>query len=171
MKTPIKTFKEIWESRNPQHEINSNTGEDMFWKTAELVAKEYRNQSHPALTEDQIRELQNVIYKILSDLSVVNRGDDDYGGTEIEGIEKAIGKIMLVIYSLLSQEGKEERIGLTFFELHTILMDFALSYHKSTQKDIANDANEFLEDALRLLQQPKDATGRIGIGDSCISID
>jgi hypothetical protein len=37
----LKLFKEIWYSRNPAHEINYDTGVDMFWATAELVAREY----------------------------------------------------------------------------------------------------------------------------------
>lgn len=36
-----EVFKTFWHKRNPVHEINSNTGEDMFWGTAELVAREY----------------------------------------------------------------------------------------------------------------------------------
>lgn len=41
----MKSFKEIWESRNPVHESNLDTGEDMFWGTAQKVAEEFCNQS------------------------------------------------------------------------------------------------------------------------------
>ena len=41
MSEDIKLFKEMWLNRNPAHETNYDTGEDMFWATAELVAREY----------------------------------------------------------------------------------------------------------------------------------
>ena len=47
IKSPIRTFKEIWESRNPQHEENADTGKDMFWETAELVSKDFHSQLQP----------------------------------------------------------------------------------------------------------------------------
>lgn len=34
-------FKRLWYSRNPVHELNADSGEDMFWGTAEMVAREY----------------------------------------------------------------------------------------------------------------------------------
>lgn len=34
-------FKELWYKRNPVHETNADSGEDMFWQTAILVAKEF----------------------------------------------------------------------------------------------------------------------------------
>jgi hypothetical protein len=40
----MKTAKEIWYSRNPQHEINSDTGEDMFMGTAMICMEEYAKQ-------------------------------------------------------------------------------------------------------------------------------
>lgn len=36
-----KKFKEIWYLRNPEHEKNADTGKDMFWITAAMVATEY----------------------------------------------------------------------------------------------------------------------------------
>src|SRR6478609_5963577 len=41
MNSDIKRFKNLWYARNPVHENNADTGEDMFWATAELVAREY----------------------------------------------------------------------------------------------------------------------------------
>lgn len=40
-KKDIELFKEMWYKRYPAHENNADTGEDMFWGTAELVAREY----------------------------------------------------------------------------------------------------------------------------------
>ena len=41
----IELFRKIWESRNPSRgDFNADTGEDMFWRTAELVAREYVEQ-------------------------------------------------------------------------------------------------------------------------------
>ncbi len=39
----IDKFKELWNKRNPCHEINQTSGKDMFWDTAEIVAIEYCN--------------------------------------------------------------------------------------------------------------------------------
>lgn len=41
MEKNIELFKEKWYARNPAHETNYDTGLDMFWGTAELVAREY----------------------------------------------------------------------------------------------------------------------------------
>ncbi|KKK78219.1 hypothetical protein LCGC14_2845760 [marine sediment metagenome] len=43
MKTDLKKFKKNWFLRNPVHDNNADTGEDMFWGTAELLAREYTN--------------------------------------------------------------------------------------------------------------------------------
>lgn len=32
---------ELWYKRNPCHEFNTNSGEDMFWKTAFMVFEDY----------------------------------------------------------------------------------------------------------------------------------
>lgn len=37
----LELFKRLWYNRNPVHENNADSGEDMFWGTAELVAREY----------------------------------------------------------------------------------------------------------------------------------
>ena len=34
-------LKKIWSERNPQHEANSDTGEDMFFDTVMMVIKDY----------------------------------------------------------------------------------------------------------------------------------
>lgn len=31
----------LWYKRNPRHDINSNSGEDLFWKTAFMVFEDY----------------------------------------------------------------------------------------------------------------------------------
>ncbi|WP_286846510.1 hypothetical protein [Proteiniphilum sp. UBA5463] len=36
-----KVLMHLWYSRNPSHEINTNTEEDMFWKTVFMVMKDY----------------------------------------------------------------------------------------------------------------------------------
>ena len=36
-----KLLKELWYKRNPCHELNSSSGEDMFWKTAFMVFEDY----------------------------------------------------------------------------------------------------------------------------------
>ena len=41
----IRRFKELWISRNPFHEINADTKEDMFWATAMTVAEEFCSEN------------------------------------------------------------------------------------------------------------------------------
>ena len=36
-----KLLIELWYKRNPCHELNSNSGEDMFWRTAFMVFEDY----------------------------------------------------------------------------------------------------------------------------------
>lgn len=36
-----KLLIDLWYKRNPSHEINSSSGEDMFWKTAFMVFEDY----------------------------------------------------------------------------------------------------------------------------------
>lgn len=51
-------FIKKWYSRNPAHENNLDTGEDMFWDTAFMVVKEYINEITP--TEKELHhELTN----------------------------------------------------------------------------------------------------------------
>lgn len=42
----IEKFKELWYSRNPTHDENMATGEDMFWETALMVCEEYAKQAY-----------------------------------------------------------------------------------------------------------------------------
>ncbi len=37
MKIPIELLKRKWYERNPQHGINTNSREDMFWETVAMV--------------------------------------------------------------------------------------------------------------------------------------
>lgn len=57
----MKTAREVWDSRNPVHEINLNTGVDMFYQTMELCMEEYRKQGR-YYTEDEIRVIQEQAY-------------------------------------------------------------------------------------------------------------
>lgn len=42
-----KLLIDLWYKRNPCHELNSDSGEDMFWKTAFMVFEDYvREISH-----------------------------------------------------------------------------------------------------------------------------
>ena len=36
-----KLLIDLWHKRNPCHELNLNSGEDMFWKTAFMVFDDY----------------------------------------------------------------------------------------------------------------------------------
>ena len=36
-----KLLIELWYKRNPCHELNTNSGKDMFWKTAFMVFEDY----------------------------------------------------------------------------------------------------------------------------------
>lgn len=36
-----KLLIDLWYKRNPCHELNSDSGEDMFWKTAFMVFEDY----------------------------------------------------------------------------------------------------------------------------------
>lgn len=36
-----KLLIDLWYKRNPCHELNSNSGEDIFWKTAFMVFEDY----------------------------------------------------------------------------------------------------------------------------------
>jgi hypothetical protein len=37
----VKRLKQIWIERNPTHEVNSDSGEDMFWPTILMVFDDY----------------------------------------------------------------------------------------------------------------------------------
>ena len=37
----VELLKRLWVERNPQHEANSDTGEDMFWRTVFMVMADY----------------------------------------------------------------------------------------------------------------------------------
>lgn len=54
MDKELERFKKLWYARNPAHEINADSGEDMFWKTAMMVAQEFN--SSPSLREQPLRE-------------------------------------------------------------------------------------------------------------------
>jgi len=40
----VEKLKELWYARNPAHEVETGTGEDMFWKTVLMIIKEYNNR-------------------------------------------------------------------------------------------------------------------------------
>lgn len=37
----VDLIEKIWLSRNPQHELNSDTGKDMFFDTVKMVVDDY----------------------------------------------------------------------------------------------------------------------------------
>ena len=41
----IEEFKVAWYKRNPVHEYNADTGENMFWGTAMMVMEDFFNQN------------------------------------------------------------------------------------------------------------------------------
>ena len=45
----IEEFKDAWYKRNPVHEYNADTGEDMFWGTAMMVMEDFFNQNDQSL--------------------------------------------------------------------------------------------------------------------------
>lgn len=55
-KAAIHRARIIWESRNPQHEINSDTGEDMFWKTMTMCMEEYASKAD----EEKDKEIERL---------------------------------------------------------------------------------------------------------------
>lgn len=57
----FKSAEEIWYSRNPQHETNLDTGEDMFFRTAMMCMEEYAKQFKGEGEEDKINNLKNKI--------------------------------------------------------------------------------------------------------------
>lgn len=58
----MKTPREIWERRNPQHECDDD-GTDRFWKTLDMCFKEYASQ-FIVYTKPQLDELQEAAYKL-----------------------------------------------------------------------------------------------------------
>ena len=36
-----KLLIDLWHKRNPCHELNANSGEDMFWRTCFMVFEDY----------------------------------------------------------------------------------------------------------------------------------
>ena len=52
-----KLLIDLWYKRNPCHELNSNSGEDMFWRTAFMVFEDY-------VREVSRNDRQRFIYEI-----------------------------------------------------------------------------------------------------------
>ncbi len=40
----INELIKVWNERNPQHELNSDTGKDMFWETVLMVFEDLNNK-------------------------------------------------------------------------------------------------------------------------------
>lgn len=59
----IEKLKRIWNERNPQHETNSDTNEDMFWQTVLMVFKDFSQQHYNGMPTD----LKTLIAKLKSD--------------------------------------------------------------------------------------------------------
>ena len=60
MSKEAKAIERIWNTRNPQHDINTDTGDDMFWGTVHMVFKDFANEQTQPL-KDEIKELNKVI--------------------------------------------------------------------------------------------------------------
>lgn len=60
MSKEAKAIERIWNTRNPQHDINTDTGDDMFWGTVLMVFKDFANEQTQPL-KDEIKELNKVI--------------------------------------------------------------------------------------------------------------
>ena len=69
MKVNLERFKKEWYKVNPFHQINENTGEDMFWSSAELVS---RNYCKIDFLEDKNKEQLNLLKKCRDEMSEVN---------------------------------------------------------------------------------------------------
>ena len=61
----FEAFKKLWWSRNPQHELNADTDEDMFYKTAFMVCEDYANEKVKAKKKVWYRKLHNKLFLIL----------------------------------------------------------------------------------------------------------
>ncbi|NQY43875.1 MAG: hypothetical protein HRT87_11095 [Legionellales bacterium] len=62
MSKEAKAIERIWNTRNPQHDINTDTGDDMFWGTVLMVFKDFANEQTQPL-KDEIKRLKKVIRK------------------------------------------------------------------------------------------------------------
>ena len=60
MSKEAKAIERIWNTTNPQHDINTDTGDDMFWGTVLMVFKDFANEQTQPL-KDEIKELNKVI--------------------------------------------------------------------------------------------------------------
>ena len=49
----VERLKEVWYSRNPCHEVNADSGKDMFWDTVLMV---FKDLSRPTEPKEQIAE-------------------------------------------------------------------------------------------------------------------
>jgi hypothetical protein len=66
-------LEKIWWSRNPQHEVNADTGKDMFFDTVKMVIDDYnaalKISSKPMLADssrqdDAWNDLGNTLYEM-----------------------------------------------------------------------------------------------------------
>ena len=60
MSKEAKAIERIWNTRNPQQDNNTDTGDDMFWGTVLMVFKDFANEQTQPL-KDEIKELNKVI--------------------------------------------------------------------------------------------------------------
>lgn len=128
MDANIEKLKEFWYSRNPSHETNSDTSEDMYWQTVYCVFKDL-NQS---LTI-QLSEANETIASL--------RGDKDVLWKENDLLNKTVGRL-----AKEKREKEEELMGLTnkIEELEAEFRRIDLK-HKLEIKGL-NNSNKFLDE-------------------------
>lgn len=92
----LERFKRLWYNRNPVHEVNADTGEDMFWETALMVAEEYAKQSTPLQTEGKTENGWVALFKDESEWIEYLKWQKDKQGLPVSvqsGFEKAINEV------------------------------------------------------------------------------
>lgn len=85
-----------------------------------------------------MKELK-LLQEVIRDLEYLEENKEDR--------DEMVKKLNLVKDYL--KEMESDYINFTFYELMNFIMDFALSYHKSDNKDISNDASMYIYDYVK----------------------
>jgi len=64
-KQQIEKLKEFWTNRNPSHENNANTGEDMFWGTVLCIFEDMNRANGADKSDEPALPIQNVNESLL----------------------------------------------------------------------------------------------------------
>lgn len=98
-KQQIEKLKEFWNNRNPAHENNTNTGEDMFWGTV-LCIFDDMNRANGVNSESSNCNIPRVMRSIYSEMQHDNRFvkksvcfNDDFR----KGYEEAIRNFKVIV--------------------------------------------------------------------------